>query len=100
MGKIGPVDSEEVSFESVDRRRRDRRRRITTYPTSSPGAFDSGEIKTNPINKLDSLISISLFTDYKEPKCGSEAFFFFFSYALQSIFIFKADYGAIPDFSQ
>ena len=49
---IGPVVSEEKSFEIVDGRRRttdddDGRRRTTepAYTTSSPGAFGSGELK-------------------------------------------------------
>ena len=47
---IGPVVSEEKSFEIVDGRRRttdDGRRRTTepAYTISSPGAFGSGELK-------------------------------------------------------
>ena len=48
---IGPVGTEEKSFEIVDGRRRkttdDGRRRMTepAYSISSPGAFGSGELK-------------------------------------------------------
>ena len=51
---IGPVVSEEKSFEIVDGRRTttddDGRRRTTepAYTISSPGAFGSGELKTDP----------------------------------------------------
>ena len=47
MVAIGPVVSEEKSFEIVDGRRTDGGRRTTepAYTISSPGAFGSGELK-------------------------------------------------------
>ena len=49
MVAIGPVVSEEKSFEIVDGRRTDDGRRTTepAYAISSPGAFGSGELKIN-----------------------------------------------------
>ena len=45
FGNIGPVVSEEKSFESVDGRRT-----TEAYHTiSSPGAFGSGELKKKPL---------------------------------------------------
>ena len=43
---IGPVVLEEKSFEIVDGRRTDRRTTEPAYTISSPGAFGSGELKT------------------------------------------------------
>ena len=43
---IGPVVSEEKSFEIVDGRRTDRRTTEPAYTISSPGAFGSGELKS------------------------------------------------------
>ena len=45
---IGPVVSEEKSFEIVDGRRRTTE---PAYTISSPGAFGSGELKTHLITK-------------------------------------------------
>ena len=42
---IGPVVSEEKSFEIVDGRTDDRRTTEPAYTISSPGAFGSGELK-------------------------------------------------------
>ena len=45
---IGPVVSEEKSFEIVDGRTTDGRRTTEpSHPISSPGAFGSGELKKN-----------------------------------------------------
>ena len=46
---IGPVVSEEKSFEIVDGRRTDGRTTEPSHPISSPGAFGSGELKTQSV---------------------------------------------------
>ena len=50
---IGPVISEEKSFEIVDGRRTDRRTTEPAYTISSPGAFGSGELKMKERKKND-----------------------------------------------
>ena len=54
MVAIGPVVSEEKSFEIVDERRTDDGRRTTepAYTISSPGAFGSGELKSEYVCHL------------------------------------------------
>ena len=47
---IGPVVSEEKSFEIVDGRRTDGRTTEPAYTISSPGAFGSGELKSQRAN--------------------------------------------------
>ena len=56
---IGPVVSEEKSFEIVDGRTTDDGRRTTgpAYTISSPGAFGSGELKSHVIPRLDCQLS-------------------------------------------
>ena len=54
---IGPVVSEEKSFEIVDGRRRTTE---PAYTISSPGAFGSGELKKNNIgSKFTKLLTYS-----------------------------------------
>ena len=63
MVAIGPVVSEEKSFEIVDGRRTDDGRRTTepAYTISSPGAFGSGELKSTKVirhKKLKSILKV------------------------------------------
>ena len=64
---IGPVVSEEKSFEIVDRRRTTDGRRTTepAYTISSPGAFGSGELK-NSKKQINEIFknTLQLHTDY------------------------------------
>ena len=55
---IGPVVSEEKSFEIVDWRTTDGRKTEPAYTISSPGAFGSGELKMYKKSNFEILVFI------------------------------------------
>ena len=70
MVAIGPVVSEEKSFEIVDGRRTDDGRTTEpAYTISSPGAFGSGELKTSESSV------VTLFTAQKEITSQTDEYF-------------------------
>ena len=76
---IGPVVSEEKSFEIVDGRRTttdDGRRRTTepVYTISSPGAFGSGELKSRSRLKIECRVGLSSSICMHDPSFMALAF--------------------------